>query len=115
MCEPDALDELIAEGTKVNADFPALVEAAAHRRKLLRSFGRLRESLGITQQTVAARMKTSQGHVASLESGETDPKLSTLERYAVALGAPLAIQLGQQTVTLNTPPQPDSSVRGATA
>lgn len=100
----DALDELIREGAKTNPDFPALVDAAAQRRKLLRSFGRLRESLGLTQQAVATRMNTSQAHVATLESGATDPKLSTLERYATSLGLALHVQLTDQPAP-SCPPQ----------
>jgi len=96
LVEEDALDELIREGTKTNPDFPALVDAAARRRKVLRSFGHLRESLGLTQQAVATRMHTSQAHVATLESGTSDPKLSTLERYATSLGVALHVQLGDQ-------------------
>ena len=38
------------------------------------------------QTTVAARMGTSQSAVARLESAELDAKLSTIERYAVAIG-----------------------------
>ena len=91
--EHDALDELIAEGTATNADFPALVEAGARRRQMLRALARTRRAAGLSQQAVAARMKTSQSQVAMLECGAADPKLSTLERYVTALGLRLSIQI----------------------
>jgi len=45
-----------------------------------------RQALGLSQTEVAARMGTSQSAVARLESGDADVRLSTLERYAAALG-----------------------------
>ena len=48
-----------------------------------------RVKLGLTQTELAARMGTSQSAVARIESGEGDVRLSTLERYAAALGQEL--------------------------
>ena len=52
----------------------------------------LREESGLTQGDVAARMGTSQPVIARLEAGGRDPRLSTLERYARALGADLEVR-----------------------
>lgn len=84
--EPDALDELIAERTARNPAFPKLVEAAARRRALLRELGGVRERGGRSQTAVAAEMKTSQSSVARLEGSADDARLSTIDRYAEALG-----------------------------
>lgn len=62
---------------------------AARRRELVRHLEQRRITLGLTQTEVAARMGTSQSAVARLESGEADIRLSTLERYAAALGQSL--------------------------
>ena len=86
MPSEDFLDEIIAERAERNPDFPDLVEAAVHRRELLRELAARREQLGLSQTVVAARMGTSQSAVARLEAGETDTKLSTVERFAAALG-----------------------------
>ncbi|HUR48568.1 MAG TPA: helix-turn-helix transcriptional regulator [Acidimicrobiales bacterium] len=86
MARRDFLDEMIAERTKANPEFPALLEAAARRRQLLEELAAEREALGLTQTVVAARMHTSQSAVARLESAEIDAKLSTVERYAAAVG-----------------------------
>src|SRR5881397_1224756 len=82
----DFLDEVIRERTERNPEFPELVEAALRRRQLLRELAARRESLGLSQTVVAARMGTSQSAVARLEAGEIDAKLSTVERFAAALG-----------------------------
>lgn len=84
--EPDVLDELIAERTARNPDFPKLLEAAERRRALLRELAAVRERHGQSQTTVAAEMKTSQSSVARLEGAAGDARLSTIDRYAEALG-----------------------------
>ena len=82
----DFLDEIVDKRTQRNPEFPNLVEAALARRQLLRELASRREKLGLSQTVVAARMGTSQSAVARLEAGELDAKLSTVERFAAALG-----------------------------
>jgi ribosome-binding protein aMBF1 (putative translation factor) len=82
----DFLTEIVAERTARNPEFPGLVEAALRRRQLLRELGTEREKLGLSQTAVAAVMGTSQSAVARLEAGDVDAKLSTVERFAAALG-----------------------------
>jgi predicted transcriptional regulator len=82
----DFLDEIARERLAANPDFDRLVEAALARRELLRGLARRREELGLSQTVVAARMETSQSSIARLESGTADTRLSTLERFATALG-----------------------------
>ncbi len=52
-----------------------------------------RVELGLSQTEVAAQMGTSQSAVARLEAGEADMRLSTLERYAAAVGCEVGWQL----------------------
>ena|SRR5215469_8183334 len=86
MPKKDFLDELIEEGTARNPDFPKLVEAAVRRRALLKQLGGMREMGGRSQTAVAAEMKTSQSSVARLEGSAGDARISTVDRYAEALG-----------------------------
>lgn len=86
MDERDFLDEIIEEGTARNPDFPKMVEAAVRRRALLRQLGDMRETGGQSQTAVAAAMKTSQSSVARLEGSAGDARISTVDRYAEALG-----------------------------
>jgi DNA-binding transcriptional regulator YiaG len=84
--EPDALDEMIAEFTEANPAFPRLLRAAERRRALLRTLAAQRKSRNLSQTRVAAAMHTSQPTLARLETTAADTKLSTVERFADALG-----------------------------
>jgi len=83
---PDALDEMIAEFTEANPDFPRLLQAAERRRALLRTLAEQRRRRKLSQTKVAAAMNTSQPTLARLETTAADTKLSTVERFANALG-----------------------------
>jgi len=91
----DFLDEIVAERTERNPGFPQLVDAALRRRELLRALAARREELGLSQTAVAARMGTSQSSVARLEAGEADARLSTIDRFAAALGHIVEWRLGE--------------------
>ena len=67
--------------------FPGFKEMAAARRALGEELVTRRRELGLSQTQVAARMGTSQSAVARLEAGQGDVRLSTVERYAAALGS----------------------------
>jgi ribosome-binding protein aMBF1 (putative translation factor) len=86
----DFVDEIIKERATKNPDFPAMVDAALRARRLVASLAERRRSMGLSQTLVAARMGTSQSALARIEAGESDPRLSTIERYALALGDELA-------------------------
>lgn len=66
--------------------FPGFRELAERRRQLVVGLVERRRELGLSQTAVAARMGTSQPAVARLESGAADVRVTTLERYAAALG-----------------------------
>jgi predicted transcriptional regulator len=66
--------------------FPGFREMAEGRERLLADLVTQRQALGLSQSEGAARMGTSQSAVARLEAGPADLRVSTLERYAAALG-----------------------------
>ncbi len=113
--EEDFLEELIRERAKINPNFPEMVEAEFRKRKkayalaakrarlrhkplshyeqsLLRGLAARRAELGLSQKEVAARIGVTRAALAHLERGDTDPKLSTLERYAAVLGQKLELR-----------------------
>jgi DNA-binding XRE family transcriptional regulator len=90
---PDFLDELIAERTAGNPEFPLLVAAAERRRGLFRELAAKRAERDISQTRLAAGMGTSQSAVARLENSLADAKLSTVERYAAVLGMEVEYRL----------------------
>ena len=69
--------------------FPGFRQMAERRHALNGQLTTLRHQLGISQVEVAARMGTSQSAVARFEAGDLDVRLSTIERYAAALGGKL--------------------------
>ncbi|MPZ64867.1 MAG: helix-turn-helix domain-containing protein [Pseudonocardiaceae bacterium] len=66
--------------------FPGLQGMLDRRRALMTELVVTRHDSGLSQTEIAARMGTSQSAVARLERGDTDVRLSTLDRYAAALG-----------------------------
>jgi predicted transcriptional regulator len=82
------------------SSFPGLQGPSARRRGLIDELVRARQESELSQTEIAARMGTSQSAVARLESGALDARLSTLERYAAALG---------QTVDWQIRPSEESS------
>lgn len=76
--------------------FPGFRDMAERRRALAGDLAARRAELGLSQTEVAARMGTSQSAVARLESGDADIRLSTLERYAAALGVQLGWRLEER-------------------
>jgi repressor LexA len=79
-------DEVMADsGDRPGAD------AAAGERELIARLTRRRVASGLSQAHVARLMQTSQPAVARLESGRHDVALSTLTRYAGALGLTLDV------------------------
>jgi ribosome-binding protein aMBF1 (putative translation factor) len=94
--ERDDLDQFLEEELRDPA-FRAAYEDAAARSSLLRALVACRGQRGISQSEVAARMGTTQSAVSDLERGATDPRLSTLQRYARSLGYRLSVQLQSGT------------------
>jgi transcriptional regulator with XRE-family HTH domain len=74
---------------------PGVREAAQRRQRVVRRLADARQEQGLSQTIVAARMGTSQSVVARLESGTLDMRLSTLDRYAAALGLELVVDVGE--------------------
>jgi HTH-type transcriptional regulator / antitoxin HipB len=52
-----------------------------------------REEAGVTQEELARRLDTKKSAISRIENHAGDIRLSTLERYATALGRDLALEL----------------------
>lgn len=64
-------------------------DLARSDRRFIDRLVAVRRQKGLTQAEVSARMGVSQGAVSQFESGDRDPKLSTIRRYALAVGVPI--------------------------
>jgi hypothetical protein len=81
----DFVDEIVRERARKNPAFLRLVAEAEARRQLARKLVRTRQRKALSPTMVAARMGTAASVVSKLEAGG-DVKLSTLQRYAAAIG-----------------------------
>jgi transcriptional regulator with XRE-family HTH domain len=52
-----------------------------------------REKAGITQETIARKLRTKKSAISRIENHSEDIRLSTLEKYAKALGKRLRVHL----------------------
>jgi ribosome-binding protein aMBF1 (putative translation factor) len=75
----------------------ALRRMSEERGRLLADLTARRQAAGLSQTQIAARMGTSQSAVARLEAGEVDVRMSTLERYAAAIGSEISWHLEANT------------------
>src|ERR1700750_1834194 len=90
--EHDDLDDFITEAS-ADPVFEAALDQARQRRVILLELGGRRKAAGLSRSVVAGRMGTSEAAVARLESGATDPRWSSVERFAAAIGVRLDIHL----------------------
>ncbi|MFI7028365.1 helix-turn-helix domain-containing protein [Microbispora rosea] len=75
------------ECAKQNPVFRAAYEDAEERHGIIDKLVKLRRRMGLSQKTVALRMQVRQPTVSGFETEGSDPRLSTLQRYARAVGA----------------------------
>lgn len=85
-------------------EFRAHFEDAHARSALLRELVAARRGSGQTQTAVALRMATTQSTISHLEGGGSDPRLSTLQRYARAVGGCLLVTLRALPASIATLP-----------
>lgn len=76
---------------------------AANDRALLRELVKIRKERGISQGTVGKMLGISQPSVAAFESHDANPKLSTVRRYAHAVGALVSHAVGRDEGQLSSP------------
>lgn len=74
------------EDSRPSSLFPGFAALSADVNDIVAMLARHRRQAGLSQTEIAARMGTSQSAVARLEAGRDDLRLSTLRRYADALG-----------------------------
>ena len=99
--EPDDLD-LLLEGELSDPEFERAYEDASLRERLLRDLSNARVANHLTQTAVAERMGTTQSAISEIEGGATDPRLSTLQRYARGVGIHSRLGLSQRMLRVTT-------------
>ena len=88
------LDLLTTQNDRKNTRGRRPLKADRTLQVLVADLVAARTAAGMTQEEVAARMWTTKSVVSRLESGVcTRPTLSTIEKYAVAVGALVEIRV----------------------
>jgi transcriptional regulator with XRE-family HTH domain len=88
----DEFDSYLDEA-KHDPEFRAAYEDAQERHSILDDLVARRHDRGLAQGDVAARMGVRQPTVSGFETEDSDPRLSTLQRYARAVEARLRLTL----------------------
>ena len=83
----------IQKRAKRDAEFTQNYEAGYADFKIGVILRQARESAGLTQEELARRLQTKKSSISRIENHADDVRLSTLRRYADAVGANLQIRL----------------------
>jgi ribosome-binding protein aMBF1 (putative translation factor) len=86
------LNEFINE-LKQNREFADGFDEEYEKLKIGYLLKQARQKAGMTQEEMAEVMKTYKGNISRIENHAEDIKLSTLERFAAALGKKLVVNL----------------------
>lgn len=87
----DDLEKYIAKRKKRSAEFARSFEAGYENFRVGFLLRQVREELGITQEEVAKKLRIKKSAVSRIENHAEDIRLSTLNRYAEALGKKLHV------------------------
>ncbi len=87
------LEKYIDRRKEADAEFAAEYEAGYENFKIGVMLRQAREQAGVTQREVAEQLETQKSAISRIENHAEDIRLSTLERYARALGKKLRVEL----------------------
>lgn len=97
---------MITSDDKLVARASQLLEA---EHQLMSSLKALRKKNGISQAVVAHRMGVTQPAVAAFEHYDANPRMSSIRRYALAVGAQLWITVTETPREPARTPEPPTS------
>ena len=87
------LKQYIDRRKKRDKEFAEGYEEGYEQFKIGVMLRQARESAGLTQEELALRLNTRKTAISRIENHAEDIKLSTLERFAAALGKQLRLQI----------------------
>ena len=86
-------NDFIAKQSKVDPEYPMKYWKGYEDFKIGVLLKEARTKAGLTQEEVANKLQTTRSAVSRIENHATDVKLSTLEKFADALGKKLTVAL----------------------
>jgi DNA-binding XRE family transcriptional regulator len=87
------IEQYIADRTERDEEFALNFEEGYTDFKIGVLLRQARKAAGLTQEEVARRLNTKKSAISRIENHAHDVRLSTLRRYADAVGANLQIRL----------------------
>lgn len=89
----DDLERYIEKRKKSAPDFAAAFEAGYENFRIGVILRHAREEAGLTQEQLAEKLHTKKSAISRIENHSEDIRLSTLEKYADALGKRLHLEI----------------------
>ena len=89
----DALEKYISKRKKKSPRFAKNFETGYNDFKIGVILRQAREEAGITQEALAKKLNTKKSAISRIENHAEDIRLSTLEKYADALGRKINFQV----------------------
>ena len=87
------LKQYIDRKKKIDKEFAEGYEEGYEQFKIGAMLRHARESVGLTQEELALKLNTRKTAISRIENHAEDIKLSTLKRFAAALGKQLRLQI----------------------
>ena len=85
--------DFISKQSKVDSQYPQKYWKGYENFKIGTLLKQVRMKVGLTQEEVANKLQTTRSAVSRMENHATDVKLSTLEKFAEALGKKLTVAI----------------------
>jgi len=90
----DDLERYIEKRKKRSRELAKSFEVEYENFKIGYLLRQAREEMGITQEVLAQKLKTKKSAISRIENHAEDIRLSTLNKYAEALGRKLHVAIG---------------------
>ena len=87
------LKKYVADRRKHDRDFDMGFDEGYTRFKIGATLRKAREAAGLSQEDLAIRLRTKKTAISRIENHAEDIKLSTLERFAEAIGKRLTLKI----------------------
>ena len=87
------MKQYIDRRKKIDKEFAEGYEEGYEQFKIGAMLRHARESVGLTQEELALKLNTRKTAISRIENHAEDIKLSTLKRFAAALGKQLRLQI----------------------
>lgn len=87
------LQRYVAKWKRSDSEFAEAFESGYSNFKVGALLKQAREAVGMTQDEIARKLKTKKSAISRIENHAEDIRLSTIEKYAKALGKRVRVEI----------------------